>query len=224
MAELNESEAPAGNSDAGSAQSGEGQAVEGADSPVTYSEEQFKGLQSSLSKQINEANQRAQAAENAAEAARQQAFNAALANVEDPEEQTRLRMDYAQQDAAKRIAAAEAKADAATALAEGAGKHLAAQEMAAKYGVPADVLQGSSSLEAMESTAKMFRDTVQREVTAKAGNAESQESEPDSGPGAPAVDSGTGGGGAGVSDNSDIAHTGKVAEGLARARAAMNSR
>ena len=224
MAELNESEAPQGKSEAESAQSEEGQAVESTAAQNTYSEEQFKGLQSSLSKQINEANQRAQAAENAAEAARQQAFNAALANVEDPEEQTRLRMDYAQQDAAKRIAAAEAKADAATALAEGAGKHLAAQEMAAKYGVPADVLQGSSSLEAMESTAKMFRDTVQREVTAKAGNAESQESEPDSGPGAPAVDSGTGGGGAGVSDNSDIAHTGKVAEGLARARAAMNSR
>ena len=224
MAELNESEAPAGNSDAGSAQSEEGQAVEGADSPVTYSEEQFKGLQSSLSKQINEANQRAQAAEQVAETARNQAFNVALSNVEDPEEQSRLRMDYAQQDAAKRIAAAEAKADAATALAEGAGKHLAAQDLAAKYGVPADVLQGSTSLEAMESTAKMFRDTVQREVTAKAGNEESQESEPDSGPGAPAVDSGTGGGGAGVTDNSDIAHTGKVAEGLARARAALNSR
>ena len=224
MAELNESEAPAGNSDAGSAQSGEGQAVEGADSPVTYSEEQFKGLQSALSKQINEAIQRAQAAEQVAETARNQAFNVALSNVEDPEEQSRLRMDYAQQDAAKRIAAAEAKADAATALAEGAGKHLAAQDLTAKYGVPADVLQGSTSLEAMESTAKMFRDTVQREVTAKAGNEESQESEPDNGPGAPAVDSGTGGGGAGVTDNSDIAHTGKVAEGLARARAALNSR
>ena len=223
MAELNESEAPAGNSDAGSAQSEEGQAVERADSPVTYSEEQFKGLQSSLSKQINEANQRAQAAEQVAETARNQAFNVALSNVEDPEEQSRLRMDYAQQDAAKRIAAAEAKADAATALAEGAGKHLAAQDLAAKYGVPADVLQGSSSLEAMESTAKMFRDTVQREVSAKTDNVESQESEPDSGPGAPAVDSGTGGGGAGVSDNSDIQHTGKVAEGLARARAAMNA-
>ena len=223
MAELNESEAPAGNSDAGSAQSEEGQAVERADSPATYSEEQFKGLQSSLSKQINEANQRAQAAEQVAETARNQAFNVALSNVEDPEEQSRLRMDYAQQDAAKRIAAAEAKADAATALAEGAGKHLAAQDLAAKYGVPADVLQGSSSLEAMESTAKMFRDTVQREVSAKTDNVESQESEPDSGPGAPAVDSGTGGGGAGVSDNSDIQHTGKVAEGLARARAAMNA-
>tara|TARA_R110000824_G_scaffold95305_3_gene229310 strand:+ start:18496 stop:19170 length:675 start_codon:yes stop_codon:yes gene_type:complete len=224
MAELNESEAPQGNSDAKSAQSEEGQAVERADSPATYSEEQFKGLQSSLSRQINEANQRAQSAENVAETARQQAFQTAVANVEDPEEQTRLRMDYAQQDAAKRIAAAEAKADAATALAEGAGKHLAAQELAAKYGVPADVLQGSSSLEAMESTAKMFRDTVQREVTAKAGNEKSQESEPDNGPGAPAVDSGTGGGGAGVTDNSDIQHTGKVAEGLARARAALNSR
>lgn len=224
MAELNESEAPKGNSDAGSAQSEEGQAVERTDSPTTYSEEQFKGLQSSLSRQINEANQRAQAAENVAETARQQAFQTAVANVEDPEEQNRLRIDYAQQDAAKRIAAAEAKADAATALAEGAGKHLAAQELAAKYGVPADVLQGSSSLEAMESTAKMFRDTVQREVTAKAGNEESQASEPDNGPGAPAVDSGTGGGGAGVTDNSDIQHTGKVAEGLARARAALNSR
>ena len=224
MAELNESETPKGNSDAGSAQSEEGQAVERADSPVTYSEEQFKGLQSSLSRQINEANQRAQSAEQVAETARNQAFNVALSNVEDPEEQSKLRMDYAQQDAAKRIAAAEAKADAATALAEGAGKHLAAQDLAAKYGVPADVLQGSSSLEAMESTAKMFRDTVQREVSAKTDNVESQESKPDSGPGAPAVDSGTGGGGAGVSDNSDIAHTGKVAEGLARARAAMNSR
>ena len=224
MAELNESEAPKGNSDAGSAQSEEGQAVERTDSPTTYSEEQFKGLQSSLSRQINEANQRAQAAENVAETARQQAFQTAVANVEDPEEQNRLRIDYAQQDAAKRIAAAEAKADAATALAEGAGKHLAAQELAAKYGVPADVLQGSTSLEAMESTAKMFRDTVQREVTAKAGNEESQASEPDNGPGAPAVDSGTGGGGAGVTDNSDIQHTGKVAEGLARARAALNSR
>ena len=224
MAELNESEAPAGNSDAGSAQSEEGQAVERADSPVTYSEEQFKGLQSSLSRQINEANQRAQSAENAAEAARQQAFQTAVANVEDPEEQSQLRMQYTQQEAQKRVAAAEAKAQAATALAEGAGKHLAAQELAAKYGVPADVFQGSSSLEAMESTAKMFRDTVQREVTAKTDSTESQASEPDNGPGAPAVDSGTGGGGAGVTDNSDIQHTGKVAEGLARARAALNSR
>ena len=224
MAELNESEAPQGSSDAESAQSEEGQAVESTAAQNTYTEEQFKGLQSSLSRQINDANQRAQSAENAAEAARQQAFEAALANVEDPDEQSKLRMEYSQQDAEKRIALAEQKADAATALAESAGKHLAAQEMAAKYGVPADVLQGSTSLEAMESTAKMFRDTVQREVTAKAGNEESQESEPDSGPGAPAVDSGTGGGGAGVTDNSDIAHTGKVAEGLARARAAMNAR
>ena len=222
MAELNESEAPQGSSDAESAQSEEGQAVESTAAQNTYSEEQFKGLQSSLSRQINEANQRAQSAEHAAEAARQQAFEAALANVEDPDEQNQLRMAQSHQDAQKRIAAAEAKAQSATALAESAGKHLAAQELAAKYGVPADVLQGSTSLEAMESTAKMFRDTVQREVTAKAGNEESQGDT--TGSGAPAVDSGTGGGGAGVSDNSDIQHTGKVAEGLARARAAMTSR
>ena len=221
MAELNESEAPQGNSDAGSAQSEEGQAVESTAAQNTYTEEQFKGLQSSLSRQINEANQRAQSAENVAETARQQAFEAALANVEDPDEQSKLRMEYSQQDAAKRIAHAEQKADAATALAESAGKHLAAQEMAAKYGVPADVLQGSTSLEAMESTAKMFRDTVQREVQASTSTEE--QGDP-TGAGAPAVDSGTGGGGAGVSDNSDIAHTGKVAEGLARARAALNSR
>ena len=222
MAELNESEAPQGKSEAESAQSEEGQAVESTAAQNTYSEEQFKGLQSSLSRQINEANQRAHAAENAAEAARQQAFEAALANVEDPDEQNQLRMAQSHQDAQKRIAAAEAKAQSATALAESAGKHLAAQELAAKYGVPADVLQGSTSLEAMESTAKMFRDTVQREVTAKAGNEESQGDV--TGSGAPAVDSGTGGGGAGVTDNSDIQHTGKVAEGLARARAAMTSR
>ena len=224
MAELNESEAPQGTSETASAQSEEGQAVESTVAHNTYSEAQFKGLQSSLSRQINEANQRAHAAETASEAARQQAFNAAVANVEDPAEQNQLRMQYAAQDAQKRIATAEAKAESATALAESGGKLLAAQELAVKYGVPADVLQGSTSLEAMESTAKMFRDTVQREVVAKTGNEESQESEPDSGPGAPAVDSGTGGGGAGVSDNSDIQHTGKVAEGLARARAALNSR
>jgi len=224
MAELNESEAPQGNSDAKSAQSEEGQAVEPTATQHTYTEEQFKGLQSSLSRQINEANQRAQAAETASESAREQAFNAAVANVEDPAEQNQLRMQYAAQDAQKRITAAEAKAESATALAESAGKHLAAQELAVKYGVPADVLQGSTSLEAMESTAKMFRDTVQREVTAKTDSTESQASESDSGPGAPAVDSGTGGGGAGVTDNSDIHHTGKVAEGLARARAAMNAR
>ena len=222
MAELNESEAPQGTSETASAQSEEGQAVESTAAQNTYTEEQFKGLQSSLSRQINEANQRAHAAENAAETAREQAFNAAVANVEDPEEQNQLRMQYAAQDAQKRIATAEAKAESATALAESAGKHLAAQELAVKYGVPADVLQGSTSLEAMESTAKMFRDTVQREVSAKTG---SQERQGDTtGSGAAAVDSGTGGGGAGVSDNSDIQHTGKVAEGLARARAAMNSR
>ena len=222
MAELNESEAPQGTSETASAQSEEGQAVESTVAQNTYSEEQFKGLQSSLSRQINEANQRAEAAEKTAETAREQAFNAAVANVEDPAEQNQLRMQYAAQDAQKRIATAEAKAESATALAESAGKHLAAQELAVKYGVPADVLQGSTSLEAMESTAKMFRDTVQREVSAKTGSEESQGDT--TGSGAPAVDSGTGGGGAGVTDNSDIAHTGKVAEGLARARAAMNAR
>ena len=222
MAELNESEAPQGTSETASAQSEEGQAVESTAAQNTYTEEQFKGLQSSLSRQINEANQRAEAAEKTAETAREQAFNAAVANVEDPAEQNQLRMQYAAQDAQKRIATAEAKAESATALAESAGKHLAAQELAVKYGVPADVLQGSTSLEAMESTAKMFRDTVQREVSAKTGSEESQGDT--TGSGAPAVDSGTGGGGAGVSDNSDIQHTGKVAEGLARARAAMNSR
>jgi len=203
MAELNASESPPGNEDSASNEIETGQAVETTASPA-YTEDQFKGLQSSLSKQINEANQRAHSAEQAADAARKQAFQTALANVEDPAEQSRLQSEYSQQDAAKRVAAAEAKADAATALAEGAGKHLAAQELAAKYGVPADVLQGSTSMESMETTAKLFRDT--------------------DGPGAPAVDSGTGGGGAGVSDNSDIAHTGKVAEGLKRARAAMGSR
>ena len=224
MAELNESEAPQGTSETASAQSEEGQAVESTAAQNAYSEEQFKGLQSSLSRQINEANQRAEAAEKAAETARQQAFGAAVANVEDPEEQNQLRLQFAAQEAQKRIDAAEAKAQSATALAESAGKHLAAQELAAKYGIPAEVLQGSTSLESMESTAKMFRDTVQREISAKTSTEASQESEPDSGPGAPAVDSGTGGGGAGVSDNSDIEHTGKVAEGLARARAAMNAR
>ena len=223
MAELNESEAPQGSSDAENAQSEEGQAVESTATHNTYSEEQFKGLQSSLSRQINEANQRAQSAENAAEAARQQAFQTAVANVEDPEEQNNMRMQYTQQEAQKRVAAAEAQAQAATALAEGAGKHLAAQELAAKYGVPADVLQGSTSMESMETTAKLFRDSVQREVNANASNGDTSSVTTD-GPGAPAVDSGTGGGGAGVSDNSDIAHTGKVAEGLARARAAMESR
>ena len=221
MAELNESEAPQGSSGAGSAQSEEGQAVESTAAQNTYTEEQFKGLQSSLSRQINEANQRAQSAERAAETAQQQAFEATLAGVDDPDEQSRLRMEYASHDAEKRVAAAEAKAHAATALAEGAGKHLAAQELAEKYGVPAEVLHESSSLEAMETTAKLFRDSVQREVQEGpiSENATSR-----TGPGAPAVDSGTGGGGAGVTDNSDIQHTGKVAEGLARARAAMNSR
>ena len=222
MAELNASESPQGNEDSASNEIENGQAVETTASPA-YTEDQFKGLQSSLSKQINEANQRAQSAEQAAEAARKQAFQTALANVEDPAEQSRLQSEYAAQDAAKRIAAAEAKADAATALAEGAGKHLAAQELAAKYGVPADVLQGSTSMESMETTAKLFRDSVQREVNANASNEDTSSVTTD-GPGAPAVDSGTGGGGAGVSDNSDIAHTGKVAEGLARARAAMGSR
>ena len=113
MAELNASESPQGNEDSASNEIENGQAVETTASP-SYTEEQFKGLQSSLSKQINEANQRAQSAEQAAEAARKQAFQTALANVEDPAEQSRLQSEYTVQDAAKRVAAAEAKADAAT--------------------------------------------------------------------------------------------------------------
>jgi hypothetical protein len=196
----------------------------GDEQPQVVSQEDFRALQSTLTKQITAKDQvaqvalhRADAAEKRARAADDRAFAAEVASIDDPDEASRRVADRSRQASEEAVQVANRRADEAVGLADRAGRFVAAQEAAARYGLPTELhslLEGLPTPEDVEAKAQSLRETIDAAVKASGGEGKSDAGQS----GAPDVDSGTGDAGGGSTyDSKKYEHTGDVAGSL-RAR------
>jgi hypothetical protein len=198
----------------------------GDEQPQAVSQEDFRALQSTLTRQITAkdqvaqvALQRADVAEKRAKVADDRAFAAEIANLDDPDEASRRVSAKNREDTNEAIMTANRARDEALGLADRAGRFVAAQEAATKYNLPTELhslLEGLNTPEEVEAKAQVLRETIDAAAKTEAGSgSDAGES------GAPDVDSGTGGaGGSSTYKPEKFEHTGDIRGSLRAKREA----